>query len=49
MVQKEGAAVVEWLITWIAEQEDRGSIPGIATWIFRDWLSPDSKYRYEAT
>ena len=27
-------------------QEDRGSIPGFATWIFRDWLSPASKSRY---
>ena len=26
--------------------EDRGSIPGLATWIFRDWLSPASKSRY---
>ena len=23
-----------------------GSIPGLATWIFRDWLSPASKSRY---
>ena len=41
-----GAAVVEWLSSWIAEQEDRGSIPGLATRIFRDWLSPASKSRY---
>ena len=41
-----GAAVVEWLSSWLAEQEDRGSIPGLATWIFRDWLSPASKSRY---
>ena len=34
------------LSSWIAEQEDRGSIPGLATWIFRDWLSPASKTRY---
>ena len=33
-----GAAVVEWLSSWLAEQEDRGSIPGLATWIFRDWF-----------
>ena len=26
-----GAAVAEWLSSWLAEQEDRGSIPGIAT------------------
>ena len=26
-----GAAVVEWLSSWLAEQEDRGSIPGLAT------------------
>ena len=29
-----------------SEQEDRGSIPRLATWIFRDWLSPASKSRY---
>ena len=38
-------AVAEWLSSWLAEQEDRGSIPGLATWIFRDWLSPASKSR----
>ena len=42
----DGAAVAEWLSSWLAEQEDRGSIPGLATWIFRDWLSPASKSRY---
>ena len=42
----EGAAVAEWWSSWLAEQEDRGSIPGLATWIFRDWLSPASKSRY---
>ena len=41
-----GAAVAEWLNSWLAEQEDRGSIPGLATWIFRDWLYPASKSRY---
>ena len=41
-----GAAVAEWLSSWFAEQEDRGSISGLATWIFRDWLSPASKSRY---
>ena len=41
-----GAAVAEWLSSLLAEQEDRGSIPGLATWIFRDWLSPASKWRY---
>ena len=41
-----GAAVVESLSSWLAEQEDRGSIPGLATWIFRDWLSPAYKSRY---
>ena len=41
-----GAAVAEWLSSWLAEQEDRGSIPGFATWIFRDLLSPASKSRY---
>ena len=44
---REGeAAVAEWLCSWLAEQEDRGSIPGLATWIFRDWLSPASNTRY---
>ena len=37
-----GAAVADWLSSWLAEQEDRGSIPCLATWIFRDWLSPAS-------
>ena len=27
----EGAAVAEWLSSWLAEQEDRGSIPSLAT------------------
>ena len=26
-----GAAVAKWLSSWLAEQEDRGSIPGLAT------------------
>ena len=39
-------AVTEWLSSWLAEQENRGSIPGLATRIFRDWLSPASKSRY---
>ena len=26
-----GAAVAEWLSSLLAEQEDRGSIPGLAT------------------
>ena len=26
-----GTAVAEWLSSWLAEQEDRGSIPGLAT------------------
>ena len=42
----QGAVVAELLSSWLAEQEDRGSIPGLATWIFRDWLSPASKSRY---
>ena len=46
LYQVWGAAVAECLSSWVAEQEDRGSIPGIATWIFRDWLSPASKSRY---
>ena len=41
-----GAAVAEWLSSWLAEQEDRGSIPSLATWIFRDWLFPAPKSRY---
>ena len=41
-----GAAVAEWLSSWLAEQKDRGSIIGLATWIFRDWLSLASKSRY---
>ena len=41
-----GAVVAEWLSSWLAEQEDRGSVPGLATWIFRDWLYPASKSRY---
>ena len=41
-----GAAVAKWLSSWLAEQEDRGSIPGLTTWIFRDWLSPASMSRY---
>ena len=41
-----GAAVAEWLSSWLAEQEDWGLIPGLAPWIFRDWLSPASKSRY---
>ena len=46
IIDISGAAVAEWLSSWLAEQEDRGSIPGLATWIFRDWLSPASKSRY---
>ena len=38
--------MAEWLSSWLAEQEDQGSIPRLATWIFRDWLSPASKSRY---
>ena len=41
-----GEAVAEWLSSWLAEQEDQGSISGLATWIFRGWLSPASKSRY---
>ena len=26
-----GAVVAEWLSSWLAEQEDRGLIPGLAT------------------
>ena len=41
-----GAVVAEWLNSWLAEQEDWGWIPGLATWIFRDWLSPAFKLQY---
>ena len=41
-----GTAVAEWLSAWLVEQEVRGSIPGLATWIFRDWFSLASKSRY---
>ena len=41
-----GAALAELISSWLAEQKDRGSIPGLATWIFRDWLSPASNSRY---
>ena len=30
-LEGRGAAVAEWLSSWLAEQEDRGSIPGLAT------------------
>ena len=29
--QFQGAVVVEWLSSWLAEQEVRGSIPRLAT------------------
>ena len=29
--ESDGAAVAGWLSSWLAEQEDRGSIPGLAT------------------
>ena len=41
-----GAAMVEWLRSWLAEQEVRGSIPPPRHLNFRDWLSPASKSRY---
>ena len=28
---RKGAAVAEWSSSWLAEQEDRGSIPGLGT------------------
>ena len=28
-----GAVVAEWLSSWLAEQEVRGSIPYLANWI----------------
>ena len=31
LVVTGGAVVAEWLSSWLAEQEDRGSIPGLAT------------------
>ena len=31
-IQKDvGAALAEWLSSWLAEQEDRGSIPDLTT------------------
>ena len=30
----------------VTEREDRGSNPGLATWIFIDWLFPAFKSRY---
>ena len=42
-----GAVVAEWLSSWLAEQEDRVLIPGLATCIFRDWIYPASKSRYD--
>ena len=39
--------MAEWFSSWLAEQEDRVSFPGLASWIFRDWLSPASKSRYD--
>ena len=30
---REGAAVAEWLSSWLAEQEVQGLIPRLATWI----------------
>ena len=35
MPTEEGAAVAEWLSSWLAEQEDRGSIPA--------WLEEQDK------
>ena len=31
ILNQQGAAVAEWLSSWLAEQEDRGSIPRLAT------------------
>ena len=45
-IYMQGAAVADWLSSWLAEQEDQGSIQGFATWIFRDLLSSASKSRY---
>ena len=40
----KGAAVAEWLSSWLAEQEVRGSIPGLATWISEiDYLQLPSR------
>ena len=30
-LKQKGAAEAQWLSSWLAEQEDRGSIPGLAT------------------
>ena len=32
-MKREGALVAEWLSSWLAEQDVRGSIPRLATWI----------------
>ena len=40
-----GAAVAEWLSSWLAEQEVRGLIPRLATWISEiDYLPLSSRY-----
>ena len=40
----KGAAVAEWLSSWLAEQEVRGSIPRLATWISEiGYLLPSSR------
>ena len=33
-----GAAVAKWLSSWLAEQEDRDFIPGLATWVLIGYL-----------
>ena len=39
-----GTAVAEWLRSWLAEQEVRGSIPRLATWISEiGYLLPPSR------
>ena len=41
-----GAAMAEWLRSWLEEQEVQGSIPRLATFISVNGLSPASKSRY---
>ena len=46
--QKWGAMMVEWLSSWLAEQEVRGAIPGLATWISEiGYLLLPSRYMAE--
>ena len=39
--------MVKLLSSWLAEQGIQGSKPGLATLIFRYWVSPASKLQYD--